>query len=131
VIDWDSEHDPQLSALLRKCDPPPIEKLDVEALRRSIHAQAVPIMERNRRVFARKGWAVPAGAGLSLALAAALAALLLGRPDASSVPAGPGSVPRAGPEALVTADLSEDEFRALVSGAADTRSLLLVAAGDL
>ena len=131
MIDWDSEHDPQLSRLASKCDPPPVERLDLEALRRAVHEQALPILARRKRVRLLRRWTTPAGAGLSLAAAAILAALLVGSPDTSNRPrATPRSAPTT-PEAVVTADLPEDEFRALVSGAADTRSLLLLAAGEL
>lgn len=124
MIDWNSEQDPQLNALVAKCDPPPVDRLDVEALRRSIQGRAVPILARRRRIGAWKVWTAPAA--LSLALAAGLAAILLTGPSPALAPA---TTPQ--PETLVTADLSEEEFQALVSGQADTRSLLLMAAGEL
>lgn len=131
MIDWDSEHDPQLSRLAARCDPPPVERLDVEALRRSVREQALPILARRKRARVLRRWGAPAWAGLSLAAAAILAALLVGGPDGSGDPRVGGPSAAVTPEAVVTADLSEDEFRALVSRAADTRSLLLLAAGEL
>ena len=131
MIDWDSERDPQLARLAARCDPPPVDRLDVDSLRRSIHEQARPLLERRRRRRVLNRWAGRAGAGAALAAAAILAALLVGRPDPSVRPGPTTPIAPASPEALVTADLSEEEFRALISGAADARSLLLVAAGEL
>ena len=120
---------------------PPMEEMDWRQLRRRIGAAAAPTLAAQRARMRRTRTALG-----GLALAASSAALLL-LPAAPRAPAGPaGSAPE-GPvgaqpggnpmtaggitlDELFDADLSDEEFRALLEGGADVDALLMIAAEE-
>ncbi|HUE97574.1 MAG TPA: hypothetical protein VMN39_13015 [Longimicrobiaceae bacterium] len=126
--------DPRLAAAydeLRQEDSPDV---DWERLRRSIRDRAVPALRRRK---ARKLLMVSRPA-LPLALAASIAfALWLGPRvllDLPSIEPSADVTAELDDDALLiealVADLSEQEFRLIVTGRANPEALLAVAAGD-
>ena len=103
---------------------------DTEELGRAIVRRAAPELAR-RRAREQRRWLIA-----PLALAASIALLLYSVP---LPPEGASTVARAAADAggerqsverLLDADVSDRQFRALLSGATDTDALLLIAAGD-
>ena len=117
--------DPELGAALRSLEGgPPLESVDWEHLRRSIGARAeLPLAQRRTRQGKRGAplWRpmIPLAAAASIALAVWMA--------------GERSSPETSPEERLSAeevfhpDLSEQEFRLLVTGRSDPEVLLLIA----
>lgn len=130
----DPQPDPQIAEALRALHrEPPLEEVDWEALRGCIRDRAaLPLARRRRQATTPPRWVRPL---LPLAVAASVAlALWVGtelgavRPDAVAV-GDSASAPVVQPsvEAAFGADLSEQEFRLLVTGRADPEELLLIA----
>lgn len=122
------EPDPRLGAALRALGEPPLEEVDWEGLReRARRGAELPLAARQRaaRAPAPRPWArrlLPAAAAASLALGVWLGA---------ASDRAPGTAPAVAvdeAEAVLRADLSDQEFRSLVSGRAEAESLLLLAA---
>lgn len=115
--------DPELSAALRSLEgEPPLESVDWESLRRSIRMRAELPLARRRagQVRRQRMWRpmIPLAAAASIALAVWLG--------------GTGSTERTtegrlSAEEAFHPDLSEQEFRLLVSGRANPEELLLIA----
>ena len=129
--------DPEIAAALRMIESePPASQVDWEALRSSIVARAeLPLAQRRTRSARLHRWArplVPLAAAASIALAAwvngAIGPARLSNPIADSN--AETVAPAVTPEDVFQADVSEQEFRLLVSGRANTDALLLMAAGE-
>jgi hypothetical protein len=127
------ERDPELGGMLRRIrGEAPLDEVDWPALRRSIGAGAAPALALRRRAQRRRR-------GLFVgALATSVAALLLipGAPREEIRPSGATGLPSAyasGGLSLVEildADVTDEEFRTLLEGAADAEALLLLAAAE-
>jgi len=134
--------DPELARALRSLgEEPPLERVDWEALRAPIHARAELPLARLRRAGegapATPRKASPARVWLRplvpLAAAAGIGAVaLLGWPGAEepAPPAATAMEERIDPEEVFRADLSEQEFRLLVSESGEAEELLLIAVGE-
>lgn len=126
--------DPELRAALSSLEgEPPLEAVDWSALQRSIGARAELPLARRRRgaqpllrppaARARQGWRPL----LPLAVAASIALVVWTGGGGETPEAAVGQL---SPEEVFEADLSEQEFRLLVSGGADPEELLLIALGE-
>ena len=124
----ESQHpspDPELGAALRSLEgEPPLESVDWESLRRSIGRRAELPLAQRRRPQARprpRAWRpmIP----LAVAASIALAVWMGGGPGASEAP----TEEQIAAEEVFHPDLSEQEFRLLVSERADPEALLLIA----
>lgn len=126
--------DPAFRAALRHAaGEPPLEEVDWDALRSSIGARAALPLARRRAGAQRSGtrWAralIPLAAAASVALAVWLGGAGTGEPDAGSHTAAAPAAQT--PEEVLRLDVSEQEFRQLVSGRADPEALLMLAVGD-
>jgi hypothetical protein len=128
--------DPQIGAALRALHrEPPLEEVDWEALRGSIRDRAaLPMARRRKRAAAPPRWVRPL---LPLAVAASVALALwigteLGEGRLDTIAVERSAAPAAAEpsvEEVFGADLSEQEFRLLVSERANPDELLLVAVG--
>jgi hypothetical protein len=153
------QQDPELGALLSDLHRGAAPEPDWDDLHRKTVARAAPELARLRGAAAARageagayrgvGAAAPAGGTgdgarrrgrawrwavvVPAAVAASLAVLLLWPAAPAPEDAGTGGA-IAGTElevdALMDADITEDQFRAVLFGAADTHALLLLAAGD-
>ncbi len=126
--------DPRLASALRSLgEEPPLESVDWEALRVSVAARAeLPLSRLRKRAgaepFPARGRAAarvprplaPLAAAAGIALAVWLGTGGDGAPDALA----PG---RVSAEEVFQSNLSEQEFRLLVTGGADPEALLLLA----
>lgn len=128
----DIERDPELEAALRLIESePPFDEVDWSALRSSITARAeLPLARRRTRSARLARWTrplVPLAAAASIALALWITGPFgeLANPIASGAP--DVVVPAVSPEDVFQADLSEQEFRNIVSGRANADALLLLA----
>ena len=139
MIQEDNEmyRDPELAAALRMIESePPVAQVDWEALRSSIVARAeLPLAQRRTRSARLHRWArplVPLAAAASIALAAWVNGAIGPSPVSNPIADGNGEfvAPAVTPEDVFQADVSEQEFRLLVSGRANTDALLLMAAGE-
>ena len=129
--------DPEIAAALRLIEnEPPLEQVDWSALRSSIVARAeMPLARRRTRSARLFRWTrplVPLAAAASIALA--VWANGLGRSEPITAPIAESDAeivaPSVSPEDLFQADLTEQEFRHVVSGRANADALLLVAIGE-
>ena len=129
----DPTPDPQLAAALRSLEAePPLESLDWERLRGTLRERAeLPLARRRGRAAA--GRVGDAGRPRSRALrpllplaAAASIALAVWLGTGSGSPEGAPPAPLTAEE-VFGPDLSEQEFRLLVSGGGDPEALLLIA----
>ena len=124
--------DPEIAAALRMIDSdPPLAEVDWDALRSAIVARAeLPLAQRRTRSARLARWTRPL---VPLAAAASIAMALwvngLDRPDSGAIAEGDSGTltPAVTPEDVFQADVSEQEFRLLVSGRANADALLLVA----
>ena len=126
--------DPDIAAALRMIEAePPLDEVDWESLRSAIVARAeLPLAQRRTRSARLANWTrplVPLAAAASIALAVWVNGL--GVPDSATAPIAEGNVeairPAVTPEDVFQADLTEQEFRLLVSGRANAEEILLVA----
>jgi len=132
-MEHDVRPDPELAAALRAIEPePPFDAVEWDALRSSIVARAELPLARRRSRSARLGrWSrqlVPLAAAASITLAV----WFTSRP-AEEAPLAEGTAvvaPVVSPEDVFEAELSEQEFRLLVSGRANADALLMVAVGE-
>ncbi|HET8655598.1 MAG TPA: hypothetical protein VFL93_08810 [Longimicrobiaceae bacterium] len=129
----DAGPDPEISAALRAIEgDPPLAEVDWSALQRSISARAELELARRRSRRRARRWIAPL---LPLAVAAGVAGVAwLGggghpgaRPEQAGVAALPAD-PSVTPEQALATDLSDQDFRLLVSGRSDPDGLLLIAA---
>lgn len=128
----DAARDREIEAALRLAESePPFDEVDWSALRSSITARAeMPLARRRARSARRARWTrtfVPLAAAASIALALWVTGPFgeLATPVARGAP--DAVVPAVSPEDVFQADLSEQEFRNIVSGTADADALLLLA----
>ena len=123
--------DPEIAAALRLIDSePPLQEVDWDALRSSIVARAeMPLARRRTRSARLARWTrplVPLAAAASIALAVWVNGL---RAPEAPIAEGTGDAvtPATSVEDVFQADVSEQEFRHLVSGRANASDYLLVA----
>ena len=126
--------DPEIAAALRMIESePPLQEVDWDALRSSIVARAeMPLARRRTRSARLARWTrplVPLAAAASIALAVWVNGLGRSEPGTAAIAeSGTEFVgPSATPEDVFQADLTEQEFRHVVSGRANADSYLLVA----
>jgi hypothetical protein len=126
--------DPEIAAALRMIESePPVAEVDWNALRSAIVARAeLPLAQRRTRSARLGRWTrplVPLAAAASIALAAWVNGII--GPGTLSTPIADGDpelvAPAVTPEDVFQADVTEQEFRLLVSGRADADALLRVA----
>ena len=126
--------DPEIAAALRMIESePPLQEVDWDALRSSIVARAeMPLARRRTRSARLARWTrplVPLAAAASIALAVWVNGL--DAPGSGTAPVAEGGAeivaPTASPEAVFQADLTEQEFRHVVSGRANAGDYLMVA----
>jgi hypothetical protein len=123
------ERDTALGNALRSVADVPMDRhVHWAELRRSINERAAPELTRRRSRHRRMLIVIPA----ALAAGFALFLLLSGTPEQSTVNPPPeaiaaGEVPI---EDLLDADISDGQFQALLSGAAEADDLLLIAAAE-
>lgn len=136
-MDREPDRDPRLAEALRRADPPPPDDtVNWAAMRTAIAARAEIPLARLRFAAApprraRSGFWRRAVAIAPIAAAAGVAALLwIGAPDAFRDQDAPDEAGLTTLERAFGHDLSEQEFRMIVSGRADPEALLLVAAGE-
>jgi hypothetical protein len=107
------------------------ERVDWNALRRSVHERAASELARRRTRYRRMRLVIPAALAASFALF-----LLMPRgpgPTQVSGPGGPTATPAAVPvtiDELLDADVTDGQFRALLFGATEADDLLLIAAEE-
>jgi hypothetical protein len=121
--------DPALGAALAEAAADPMhEVVDWTGLQRAINERASLELTRRRSRRRRMRIAIPAG----LAAAIALVALVTRVPDRAAIVNPTPGTPRseASIEELLDANVSDGQFRALLSGADDADDLLSIAAGD-
>ena len=121
--------DPEIAAALRMVErDPPLDEIEWDALRSSIVARAeLPLARRRTRSARLSRWTrplVPLAAAASIALAAWIGGAV--GPVPSSAPVAEVA-PAVTPEDVFQADVTEQEFRLLVSGRANTDALLELA----
>lgn len=127
----DPAADPELREALGALDPAPtLGEADWDAMRARVREGAALPLAR-RRATGRLGrpvlhWTVPAAAAAGLAALVWTGLPGRGEPDSLAVRVGPS----ASAEEVFQADLSEAEFRHVVSGRAETDALLQIAVGD-
>jgi hypothetical protein len=128
MTDESLDRDPVIARALGEIADDISGSTDVMALQRAITARAAPELARRRLSRRRTRLFMPA----SLAAGIALFALVARGPhNADLAPsnqtalAGPVSI-----EELLDANVSDGQFRALVSGASDANDLLSIAAGE-
>ena len=127
--------DPEIAAALRMIEAePPLAEVDWDALRSTIVARAeLPLAQRRTRSARLARWTrplVPLAAAASIALAVWVNGLGHTDPGTAPIAADAESeivAPTATPEDIFQADLTEQEFRHVVSGRATADALLLVA----
>ena len=124
--------DPEIAAALRLVEAePPLHEVDWEALRSTIVARAeLPLAQRRARSARLARWTrplVPLAAAASIALAVWVNGL--GAPESPIAEVTPeAAAPAAGSlEDVFQADVSEQEFRHMVSGRANAGDYLMVA----
>ncbi len=119
--------DPELARLLgTMAEGRPAEADDLDALRLRVSIGAVPELRRRR-------WRQRARLGIPATLAAGVALMLVVSRPPGPAPESGAHTPGAGPvttERLLDADVTDDELRAVLSGAIDADDLLLIAAAD-
>ena len=121
--------DPALGAALAEAAADPMhEAVDWTGLQRAITERASLELTRRRSRRRRMRIAIPAG----LAAAIALFALVTRTPDRAAIVNPTPGTPRseASIDELLDANVSDGQFRALLSGADDADDLLSIAAGD-
>lgn len=126
----DPTPDPRLAAALRSLDEPPLESVEWERLRGAIRSRAeMPLARLRGRAAGGRAPAPRAGRVLRplLPLAAAASIALTVWVAAGGDPREPGPAPRLPEEEVFRPELTEQEFRLLVSGDADPEALLLIA----
>ena len=117
--------DPELGAALRSLEgEPPLESVDWEKLRRSISTRAELPLAQRRRGPAKRG---PLGWRRMIPLAAAASIALAVWMGGSGDPSQTRGEERLSAEEVFHPDVSEQEFRLLVSGRSDPEELLLIA----
>jgi hypothetical protein len=132
------DRDPELGALLRDANASleDGDKPDWDRLRRDTVARATPELVRLREVAAGSGthgrrparwWASRVG---PVALAASLALLVVLQSTRQTETATGVQPALLSIDDIMDADISDDEFRAVLFGAADADALLLLAAAD-
>ncbi|MBW3629095.1 MAG: hypothetical protein KY464_07325 [Gemmatimonadetes bacterium] len=129
--------DPEIAAALRMIEiDPPVADVDWDALRSSIVARAeLPLAQRRKRSAQLSRWTrplIPLAAAASIALAAWVNGEIGPAPRSGSVVADNADLVAPGitPEDVFQADVSEQEFRLIVSGRANTDALLQLAVQD-
>jgi hypothetical protein len=128
------QRDPEIAAALRMIElDPPVAEVDWEALRSSIVARAeLPLAQRRTRSARLGRWTrplVPLAAAASIALAAWVNGAIGPAPGSAPLVADNGDfvAPAVTPEDAFRAEVTEQEFRLIVSGRADTDALLQLA----
>jgi hypothetical protein len=127
--------DPEIAAALRMIEgEPPLADVDWEALRSAIVARAeLPLAQRRTRSARLARWTrplIPLAAAASIAMA--MWANGLRAPEPVTAPIADGNAEIVAPavttvEDAFQADVTEQEFRLLVSGRANADALLMVA----
>ena len=117
------ERDPELAGLLSSVSgEAPVDQVDWTGLRRDIEARTASVVQAKRAV--RRRWRAFVGTAM-----AASVALLFMVSRSSNVGSGGAFAETPTIEDILGADASDDELRALLSGAGDPE-LLLLAASD-
>jgi hypothetical protein len=128
MTDEPLERDPELASALAQAAGDGTAGTEWAGLRRGIHARAASELARRRQSRYRLRVFIPA----SLAAGIVLFVLVAHTPHPATVaPSGQTAV--AGTtsiDELLDANLSDGQFRALVSGAGDANDLLSIAAGE-
>jgi len=121
------ERDLELGAALRDATGDPAKEVDWTRLRGAINSGAAAELARRRRSQRARVFVVPAtiAAGFALFVLVARAPEQGLRPSLQSSATGSLSI-----EELLDADVSDRQFRALVSGADEANDLLSIAAQD-
>jgi hypothetical protein len=128
MTDEPLERDPELASALADAAGDGEANADWAGLRRGIHARAASELARRRHSRFRLRVFIPASLAAGLALFVLVAhaphqATVV--PSAQTAIAGTTSI-----DELLDANLSDGQFRALVSGAGDANDLLSIAAGE-
>jgi hypothetical protein len=123
------QRDPALGDALRSASPDPMNHpINWTAMRRAIDDRASTELSRRRVQRRRMRFALPAS------LAAGIALFFLAEqlpPRTPATPTAGSTVPsQVSIDELFDANVSEGQFRALLSGAADANDLLSIAAAD-
>ena len=122
------ERDPELGAALRDATGDQANGMDWTRLRGAINAGAAAELARRRRRQRARVFAVPA----TIAAGFALFVLVVRAPEQGLTPSFQSSAAgQLSIEELLDADVSEGQFRALVSGADEANELLSIAAEEM
>ena len=126
--DLEIRPDPLLAAALRSAEgEPPLDAVDWDALRTTVRERAELPLARRRRPARTPRWLaplVPLAAAASVAMALWVGGLTSDRAAPAAARAASGGVTT---EEVLRADVSEQEFRLLVSGRSNPDVLLALA----
>jgi len=121
------ERDPELGAALRDATGDEAQNVNWSRLRGAINADATTELARRRQSQRARAFVIPA----TIAAGFALFVLVARAPEQSLTPSFQSSAAdQLSIEELLDADVSDGQFRALVSGADELNDLLSIAATD-
>jgi hypothetical protein len=121
------ERDPELGAALRDATGDEAQHVNWSRLRGAINADATTELARRRHSRRARAFVIPA----TIAAGFALFVLVARAPEQSLTPSFQSSAAdQLSIEELLDADVSDGQFRALVSGADELNDLLSIAATD-